>query len=224
MFPLLASRIPESEIRGSVESILGEKWFKLFSKRNIFLYPEERIEASLYQTFPRMKYVQVSRESLMAQVLGVTIRERESFALWCGHGSCFFMDDEGFIFAEGSDVLSGYLFHGGLFPDTPPIGQTFLQGRFDGMRAFLETLTAEGFPPREIVIENDKDFSVALEPGFTALFSFEGANSKAVRNLATALESEALEGREDELVSLDLRFGNKVYYTFEGGKNESGDL
>ncbi len=223
-----AERTPESDIRSLTDTILSEEWFSLFSKRNIFLYPQEHIEAILYQQFPRVEFVQISRTSLMAQALNITVRERESFALWCGRGSCFFMDDEGFIFAEGNDVLSGYLFRGGLFPDTPPIGQRFLQGRFDPMRTFLEILTAEGFPPREITIENDKDFSVTLEPGFTAVFSFEGADTAAVRNLKNALQSEALEGRQGELVSLDLRFGNKVYYTFENQsesvQNESGDL
>lgn len=218
------SRIPEGDIRSSIEHVMSEEWFSLFSKRNIFIYPREYIEETLYQDFPRIKYVQISRASLMAQVLGVTVRERESFAVWCGQGSCFFMDDEGFVFAEGNDVLSGYLFRGGLLPDTPPVGQIFLQGRFDAMRVFLDMLASEGFPPREIAIENDKDFSVTLEPGFTALFSFEGANQSAVRNLRTALGSEALQGKREALLFVDVRFDNKVYYTFKGGNSESGDL
>lgn len=218
------SRIPESDIRSSIESTLAEEWLSLFSKRNVLLYPREEIESSLYQDFPRIRHVKMSRESLLAQVVTVTVRERESFALWCGQGSCFLIDDTGYVFAEGSDVLSGYIFRGGLLPDTPPVGQYFLQGRFDDMRSFLDMLTAEGYPPREIVIENDADFSVSLSPGFSARFSFEHANERAVRNLKTALESEALRTRQDELVAVDVRFENKVYYSFKGAENESGEL
>ena len=217
------SRIPESDIRGTIETTLAEEWFSLFSKRNVLFYPREHIEASLYNDFPRIQYVRITHESLLAQAITVTVRERESFALWCGQGSCFLMDDKGYVFAEGNDVLSGYLFRGGLLPDTGPVGQSFLEGRFAEMRSFLDMLTAEGFPPREIVIENDTDFSVALSPGFSARFAFAHANESAIRNLQVALASEALQARKDELVAVDMRFENKVYYTFEGGQNESGD-
>ncbi len=217
-------RIPENAIRDSIKTTLAEDWFSLFSKRNLFLYPRESIEATLSQDFPRIQHVQISRESLLAQTMTVTVRERESFALWCGQGSCFLMDDKGYVFAEGNDVLSGYFFRGGLMPDTPPVGQSFLLGYFADMRTFLDMLTAEGFPPREIIIENDTDFSVALSPGFSARFSFAHANENAVRNLKTALESEALRGKEDEIEVVDVRFENKVYYTFKGTQNESGNL
>ena len=210
-----ARAVPQGDIRVAVENKLSEKWLSFFSKGNIFLYPQKDIKATLSAAFPRIGDVEVARTSMLAQTIAVTVRERDTFAAWCNGEVCFLTDDQGFIFAERKGEETSYIFRGGLLPQAPPVGQTLLRGRFVEMRGFLELLSREGLSPREVTVMNDTDFSIALESGLVALFSFEHADMNAVRHIALALESEALKGRENELASIDVRFDNKVYYTFK---------
>lgn len=218
-----AQAISHSEIRDAATAILSERWLSLFSKGNIFLYPKQAIETQLAATFPRISDVELSRNSLLAQTINVTIRERSPVAAWCEHDTCFLLDNGGMVFALQSGEDVPYVFRGGLLPDVSPIGQTFLKGRFTEMRSFLELLTREGYAPRELTVVNDTDFSVTLTDGLIAYFSFSHAHMEAVRHIMLALESEALREKRDELASIDVRFDNKVYYTFKETHAEGGN-
>ena len=129
------------------------------------------------------------------------------------------MDNGGFIFAPSatSSPAGGIVFTGPLATSTAPIGQTFLQGHFEGITALLSRLTEEGIMPAGVSVENEQDFAVSLAGGFVIRASFTADADALVRNLQTVLSSDTFLGKKDEIEYIDLRFGNRVYY-----KNKAG--
>jgi len=224
-------------VRAFVATRLWDGSLPFFSKSNIFLYPRAEIEAALKESFPRVENVEVSRESLLASAIAVSIEERKAFARWCASSrtafmvestdSCFVLDSKGFVFAPASTTPSfetQYVFEGSLPATSSPIGETYLPGRFAGALALLERLGQSGFSPENISVESEQDFTVELSPrlpagrqGFEIRATFGTDVSSLVKNLELVLASEALRGKEGELEYIDLRFGNRVYYKFKGG-------
>ena len=198
----------------AVRDGLADKEFQLFSHKNMFLYPKSAIEAALAGNYPRIHNVTITRPSLLAQAITVTVREREPFALWCASDNqCFVMDEHGFIYADAGDAPHNpYVFRGGLLPNTDVVGQTFLRGRMQTTETLLRSLQDAGFKPQGIIVDSEKDFSIPLENGPRLLVAFDMTNENVLRNLETALEAESLKQRFEQLQYIDLRFGNRVYY------------
>lgn len=209
-----AKEIPAESLTASVSQTVEGSLFKLFSKKNIFLYPKGEIKRTLSNTFPRIKNISLARSSLFAQAVMVTVEERRAFARWCSE-ACYVMDEDGFIFAEyseGTEVQTPYVFREGLLPDTQPIGQTFLRVNIDDVVSLLSKLYEIGLEPSGVMILNENDFTVALVVGPTLYVPFAADSEAIVRNLRDAIESDTLKGAVEKLTYIDLRFGNRVYF------------
>lgn len=206
-------KLPADALAASIGGVINSEDSWIFSRKNMFLYPRAAIKETLAAEFPRIKNVSVARQSLLAQAVVVTIKEREPFAKWCSM-DCLVMDASGFIFATSSDETpkTSYTFQGGLLPNTDIIGQTFLRGRLAEIITLLDSLAAAGFAPQGISIETDRDFTITLEKGPELRASFESDPSDIIRNLQTALEADGMKEKFPSLQYIDLRFGNRVYY------------
>lgn len=152
--------------------------------------------------------------------------------------TCYQMDAAGFIFApaQGASASTQYMFQGGLGAastsstssqetDMPlnssPIGQTFVPAHLPGIVALMTELGQAGFAPAGATILNDTDFSIPLAPGFYIKASFGEDPATLVSNLQLILSSQALQGEEDQLEYVDLRFGDRVYYKLKGQSETS---
>ena len=211
------------------ETVFFDGTYAFLSPQNIFFYPRERLERAIREHFPRTRSVQVSRESLLAQAVIVTVEEREPFARWCrsvyteegDSAECYLLDETGFIFAPAatsSNSDTQYVFRGSLPESGPPLGQGFLSEKFPEIVVFLRELERNDFSPVGIS-EDAQDLFLMLARGFELRVSLETLE-KSVRNLQLVLSSDALRGRESELEYVDLRFGNRVYYKFKGGEQQ----
>lgn len=220
-----ASDISPKLVRTYVETQIFDGANHFFSRGNMFLYPRRTLEENIREYFPRIHKVQISRESFLAQAIQVTVEERAPRARWCADDSCYYMDDNGFIFAAESTSTPPtirYTFTGALpFLKTSPIGQRFLPEHLPDMFTLLERLERAGFVPTGISTLSEQDFSVMFETGFMLRASFEEDPEKIARNLELVLSSDSLREKENELQYIDLRFGNRVYYKFFGGAVES---
>jgi cell division septal protein FtsQ len=208
-----AKNIQSEALTASVSAGLSNNGFKLFSRRNMFLYPQSTIEKSLSSEFPRIKTVSLSRESFLAQAVVVTIDERVPYARWCKDDRCFLTDPTGFIFAEsaGEAPQKAYVFSGGLAPQEP-VGQTFLRGRFYTALALLQALEDAGYVPTGLTVDSEKDFSVQLTNGPRLMLSFDMSIESVLKNIEATLSAEGLREKFNTLEYIDLRFGNRVYF------------
>ena len=197
----------------------------LLSESNILFFPRAEIEAALRDFSSRIASVNVSRESLLANALIVTVEERKPFARWCDSvKACFAMDSGGIVFAPASTTPTfetPYVFEGSLPEAGDPVGQAYLAGQLPAVLALLERLGQSSFSPERIVALGEQDYSVELREGFALRVSYGGDVGAIVKNLELVAGSEALRGKERELEYIDLRFGNRVYYKFKGGQENS---
>lgn len=221
-----AKDISPQLLHAYVETKLFDGSHSFLSRTNVLFFPRADIEKTIVTYFPRIRSAEISRASLLARALTVTVQERESYARWClpaqadtSSHQCYLMDEEGLIFAElaaSTHALSTeYIFMGDL-SEGASIGQTYLAGQFAGIRALLEKLGQAGYSAQSILAESDQDFSVLLSDGFIVRASFGQDVGVLVRNLELILDSPSLRGKESALEYIDLRFGNRVYYKLKG--------
>ena len=220
-----AQSVSPNAVADYAESIIYNGSYQFFSQANIFLYPKSLIEGDIPQKFPRVQSATVSRASILSNAITVTVNERQLFALWCDDANtCYDMDKTGFIFANASVNASStneYIFTGGISTSTTATGQTFAPGHTQGLVAFMQLLAQAGFTPLGAEVQSDEDFTVPLSQGFSIYASFGQDPGTLVNNLQLVLSSEALQGQQQNLEYVDLRFGDKVYYKLQGQSQQT---
>jgi len=220
-----AQTLPTNLLARYIDTQLNTGARPFFAPNNIFLYNPKRLEDGIVGFFPRIKSVHVSRSSLFATAVIVAIQERQEFALWCAGGgltsstsSCYRMDDSGFIFAQAdthglATTTQRYFFSGGLATSSDPIGRSFAPGRLAGVLALFAQIGQAHFTPTGAIVDgNGEDFIVPLKEGFDIKVSFGQDAESVVRNLELILSSDVLQGRQNNIQYIDLRFGDRAYY------------
>lgn len=228
-----AGGIKEELIRRSVETVLDDGAYRILSRRNIFLYPRADLE-TIITSLPPVKSVRITRPSVFATDIVITIEERQAFSRWCTgmyQGECYLMDAGGFIYAPmgwaGTATSSTqYVFAGGLpaqggsATSTYPIGQSFVQAHLPGLLSLLTYLGQAGFTTVSAQIDG-QDILIQLQEGFLVKASFGADAGTLAKNLELVLSSDVLKGKSDALEYVDLRFGNRVYYKLKGQEQQS---
>lgn len=102
------SALSTDEITTFIRTELQGKYFFLFPKDNIALYPKEHIQADVLASFRRIASIEIRAQGLTS--ISVVITERKPYSLWCGDSlpvnsqslntDCYFMDSAGFLFAS----------------------------------------------------------------------------------------------------------------------------
>lgn len=207
-------------VRAYVETQLFNGSRPFFSRTNMFLYPKKEISHAVAEYFPRVKNVSVSRQSLLAQAITVSIEERSAYALWCASaGDCYLMDETGYIFASiAPENAASFLRYTGELPEGehPPVGQTFQKKNIGTLADVVARLTSEGFVSRTVDVQREEDFSIHIANSFDIRASFKNKPSDIVKNLKLVLASDEIRAERSPIEYIDLRFGNRVYYKLKG--------
>jgi hypothetical protein len=213
-----ADVIPESEIQSVAEQKLTGRYFFIFPRSSIFLFPRGSIAASVSESFKRIHDVDVLTEGF--QEISVHVVEREPFALWCRKLSlvetCYFLDKNGYVFSEAPN-FKGTLYtryYGGLENVASPIGIQLLTPEiFTQHSLFVDALEQLGMHVESASLMQSGDRVFRLKSGSEILFSKDQELAVVLANLESALSSDVFkEKRVEDLEYLDLRFGNRVFY------------
>lgn len=216
---ILASSL-ETIVRNNLEGT----YMYVVPRSNALFYPQKNIEQEALAISPRIEQIGIFLDGL--QTLQLTVKERETFALWCGgtatssvsqSGNCYYLDEYGFIFAEAPDFSGNIFFKyfGELGKD--PIGsQYMMREEFRGLNLFFESFQGLTVEPVSLTKLEDQDFEIGLRDGSRIIFSTKENLATLLDNLESVFGSEALLPRDDGQVLdyVDLRFGNKVFYKF----------
>lgn len=237
--------VSKDVVLAKVQEQLFGKYFFLYSKQNFLLYPKGSIEHALLRDVKRLATVQVSLDG--PHTLVVRASEREGRYLWCGHTlneaqadipdlECYYLDSNGYVFSR-SPYFSGNVyikfFGTGLFgPKLDPVGRQFLSVEsFDMITRFVSALHEFSINPYAVLVKDTGDFDIyisSLEPGrlvYTKMMVSSRANTETlIANLRAALAAPQFksdfENRFSDLLYIDLRFANKVYYKFKTATTE----
>ncbi len=193
------------------------------SPRNVLVLNGARLSRAIAGFLPRVASATVTKDSMLATAIQVTLHEREPYARWCATADdCYAMDASGYVFEHAPHPLAAsttLVFSAGMATDTPPIGQSFAAGRMGTIRTLLDALVHAGFAPPGLSVDGD-DAAIPLG-GFSVRTTLDQDPGDIVRNLQLVLGSDALAGKEGELDYIDLRFGNRVYFKLKGDTKET---
>lgn len=216
-------------IRDRVSHLLSGTYFYFIPKDNFLAYPKSNIAAVLLGAYPRIK--NIFAETPDPSTLLVTVEEREPFALWCGEtyhdtgnnrGNCYFIDEGGYIFAKAPDFSDNvyFTYFGELDTkgsmDGIPIGGRFMNEiDFTGLQSLIRGFEEFDFPPTALTKGKNNDIELRLRFGTVVIFGREQDLSILLDTLESVFDSEEFKNAAHrELLYIDLRFGNKVFYKY----------
>jgi len=230
------SIIDTKDLENNVNEKLSGKYMYLFARANFLIYPHKKIYISLIAKFPRIEKLKVEREGM--NTIHIEVQERAGSYLYCGLSipenkkdigeNCYFVNDDGLIFDKApyfsGDVYFKYYTNIKGDADNPLGSQMFTTERFHELVRFIDGVTALGFKPAYLVIDNKGIYSLYLKSTGSnsnpkIIFKEDNDLANIINNFSTAMSKKEftneIKGKYDTLSYIDLRFKNKVLYKFE---------
>src|SRR3989344_4959941 len=227
--------VSTEEIVTETNSVLEGKFFWLFPRRNMYLFPKQKLVENLEETFPALREVVLNRPSLGTRMLLISVRERTPHALWCNTTSsasdvptasfCYFLDTDGLLFSPAPDFSSGgaYLrFVGNPASSTPPSlgSHLFPTDRFQEISFFMKSLPSLGLVPQTVTIKqvpgDEIDFTIGLTGGVRILISGARRLESTLSDMSAFFNDPEIATSNGEFLDhiqyIDFRSAGKVYY------------
>ncbi len=206
-----------------IQKELSQNYFYIFSKRNIFLYPKQKIKENILSQFTAVKRVDVRAGSPAGgfHTLAVDIVERTPAALWCGEveastSNCLLLDDTGLAYSVSAEYSGNVYrkYYGAIATTSLP--KQFLGGeQFRSLSALVDALAKETAPlgVRSVSVDAAGDTHVQFENNFVLLFALGSDGGDVLQRFVAALGADPFVGSSlSNFEYLDLRFGDKLYY------------
>ncbi len=213
--------ISQEDIVQQVKDMTTGDYLFFFPKDHVLLYPKKQIISALRAEYPQIVNLSVSFSNANTSV--ITLKERTPAALYCT-SSCYFMDDQGFVYKDSSATSSDeYLDFRDLRPDfassSSPIGTLPLPtSSFLDISRFAGLLSSIGLPATGVSIIGDDDVEVQTKLG-TIKVSLENSLDDQLDTLKTVVSQPVFvdaKGGINTFNYIDVRFGNKVFYKMAG--------
>lgn len=222
------STVSADEIIGLIKRETAAKYFLLFSKNSIFLYPKKTIKEKILTDFKKVEKVEINSRGL--KTIEARLVERKPDFIWCSgggedkaisggdSGNCYFMDREGMIFSSAPDFSGNtYIRYYGLIGDTNPIGKIYApSAKLKEIADFVDSLKDSGIFAAEFHAETANDYKIYLENGIKIIFDDRQPLDKTLGNINSILVEIDLKNYHSannppKYDTADLRFGNKVF-------------
>ncbi len=211
------SAVSKEDISNIVEQKLTERYLWIIPTDNFLLLKRGAIKNEILNDFKKVKTADIFFHSL--KDIEITVTEREAKYLWCDgmptkYKNCYFMDKNGFIFAEAPD-FSGNPFtkYFGLIIGNP-VGQSYFNSaRFNEINTFFTKLNDMKFSPVSFNAVDESQYEVYLSVGGKIIFDDKKTFDKDIINLQAVIDSGYIKTDPASLQKIkyiDLRFGNKV--------------
>lgn len=213
--------ISHDEVRAHVEDELVGTYMLIIPKRFTYLYPERRIYEVLEKT-PRIHDIQIVRTT--RTTLTVTFQEYVPHALWCiskeENVPCFFLNKEGYAFAEAPLLQGGTLIRhiaeGETEISRAQVINADLLARID---AFI-VMVDEKLHMRitSVLHKKNGDLELYVSGGGTIFAPSTVDFTTTFNNLQSVLASkEFTHIKPGNFNYIDVRFNNKVFVNEEMG-------
>jgi len=207
-------------LQSIIDRNISGRYLGLYSKSNILIFPSHAIKSEILFSIKRIGNVSFSRPN--AHSLVVTIAERNPHALWCRQTpdeKCFFVDDNGYIFADAPNFSDNVYFkYFGVITTDNPVGQQFqTPADFSSIDNFVNASRALNLQPKNLTVEDSGDLSLSIMKDGNILANKDDL-SKTISNLQSFLGGDQFKNDPtamSRISYIDLRFGNKVYFKFK---------
>lgn len=207
-------------IRAFAEGIMIDGRFHVIARNTILFYPRQKITNALLAQYPRINTVTIQTDSIRDRTITITITERNTFALWCdtaGSGSCYRVDDTGFVFEPASSQGDTLVVYGRVVPHVDRTADAPLWGSvepeyFEQLRVLVQELSTFSFVPTSARIE-DHDAYIQLKSGFEVrvdVLQNPGATVNALVSVLT--QDQLVDVPKESIEYVDVRFGERIFY------------
>ncbi|NOY35404.1 MAG: FtsQ-type POTRA domain-containing protein [bacterium] len=235
------STLESGEIISAASRFLQGKYFGIFPKDNILIFPKEEISAGVAGDFGRIKEIAVDGD--FPDSLLINITERKPTALFCGQLPTPSSETPNYNTLSNppkSDLPAGrqasdgsgggdcfFVDGDGVVFEKAPVfsdnvyvkfygektGEREISG-FGKMMDFVKTAQNGGVDIIKIVMEKDGLRKFYTSEGWHIMLNENDDFQIAFENLKLALEEKIKENRK-YLDYIDLRFGNKLFYKYK---------
>lgn len=211
--------ISHNDIRARVEDELKGSYLLLVPKRFVYLYPHDRIQEVVEKT-QRIHNVHVVPTS--RTTLSISFDEYVPHALWCTevdeHRVCYFIDREGYAFAEAPQLKGGSLTRH-IIEGLEKIseGTVIDPSVLKGIDTFITRAEQElGFRITSLVHKKNKDLEFNINGGGMILIASGKDLTVTFENLKSVLSSPEFKHiAPGNFKYIDVRFDNKVFVNEE---------
>jgi hypothetical protein len=210
----------KDEISNLVKNELEGKYLSFLPKTSILLANPKSLAKSIHSKYPRIKNVEVLRNTLDSLLVNIT--EYEGKYLWCDTSKCSFMSEDGVVFADapyfsGDAYLKIFIGKGAQYPFTA-IDQNEL-GVVSEISSKLHDINID-LTEFHFVSEYKLDLVFVHNSVNTHIYIDPTRNiDNALEVLYTGLKTNPLSDMYKDsnkiLEYLDLRFSDKVVYKFQ---------
>ncbi|MBI1974239.1 MAG: hypothetical protein HYS51_00020 [Candidatus Zambryskibacteria bacterium] len=211
--------VDREDMAAAVNQELSGYYFFVIPKNNALIYRRGHIKEALLQEFPRFKSLSLNLEGF--KKLAIIADERKPSALYCLEtDNCFFLDENGLIFAHAPSFSDGvYFIYKTAEPMENPMGQQLLpEHDFKGLAKFFNTTLPDlNVHVSSFEIGSD-DYRLVLNSGGKIIWKRYVDLALIYSNLEAFLLDEAIKSQKDfmeKIEHLDLRTENKVFYKFK---------
>lgn len=228
--------IDEEEITENIQKDIAGKYFYLFSKNNILIYPKNKIYNNLMTEFTRIENLSINLINF--NTLKVDITERTGTLLYCGNDipeikenvgeNCYFINDDGFVFDQ-APYFSGHVYFKYYMKlsdekDNPLGSQLLDKESFHRLNRFIDDIIVLGFNPIYLKKENDNIIYLYLNHKMINIapyivFRLDDELDALVEDFSLAMNkkefTDEINTKYDKLLYIDLRFKNKILYKFQ---------
>ena len=220
--------VPRTSIESIVASEIGGSYMHLFAKDNIFLYPSDNIREDITHDLPPVSQVSFKRNGF--HELDVTVTERKASGQSCDSttGDCYFIDEQGFVYAKAPQFSPGVYITYASASTTPTLG-TYLAGPeyFEPAHQAINFFSSMGLTVHGITIPNshmpisaqNDDYSIALKNptiGTTTTDIVVYFNTSAPLDRSfTYFTAFWNHETNKNFKTIDLRYGKDIVYTMQ---------
>ena len=192
-----------------------EKKLLFFKTKSIFLVNLNRIRKEIFNNFPQIAEVEMSRG--FPDALNIIIIERLGLAVWCYDEDCFLLDNEGVIFEKAPLENNSYLKIQNLaLNQSPNLGQKVIEKEILLQILKIESNLKEEFkiPLQDISLISDERLNIRTFEGWEIYFNPKGDLNWQLTKLRAVLSEEIPAEKRKNLEYIELRFGNFAPYKY----------
>lgn len=211
--------VPHDDVVALAESTLQGSYFGLFSKRNLLFVPTGALRHTIEKLHPAIEQVFVHRTS--AHDIRIDVKEYEPIAKWCGPDArarvspCFVMNRKGQLFAQETPIntFAVPVFFGAITSEEKISAYYTSIDSFEMVMEFVQGLAQFNIMLDTIETEDFETFVVHTVKGPYLMIDANTDASDVLDNLRIVIDQEEINKAQlKNLIYIDLRFGNKVFY------------
>ncbi len=209
------SFVTTEEIQKKADSILNSNILWVIPVRNIFLFPNNRLESEIKEN-PAVIEATVKKDFF--NKITIQIVEQEKEALYCNsfdRTTCFYINNEGFLYSQVSEyVVPEQEIIVYLENDYKNLKEFIFDKKlyFD-MMTFIKSSARYGISIGSVYLKSDTVLEFHTRDGAILLTSRYDEFEKDFNNFIALFDQEVMTKEQlKDIQYIDLRFGNKVFY------------